>query len=285
MVTDSLRYWVTSFHVDGFRFDLTATLGREANGFDPGAGFFDVLRQDPVLADVKLIAEPWDIGDGGYQLGRHPAGFAEWNDRFRDGIRRFWRGDASQRAEIAARLAGSADLFEHHGRRAWASVNHATCHDGFTLVDLVTYARKQNEANGEANNDGSPENFSANWGVEGPSDDPVINETRARVRRALLATVFFAAGTPMLLAGDEAGRTQRGNNNAYCQDNEISWLDWQAAAREENATLALYVARLIALRKQYPGTALARVFARPRAAGAGCEGYRLVRRAGDGDVA
>lgn len=252
MVTDSLRYWVTSFHVDGFRFDLTATLGREANGFDPGAGFFDVLRQDPVLADVKLIAEPWDIGDGGYQLGRHPAGFAEWNDRFRDGIRRFWRGDASQRAEIAARLAGSADLFEHHGRRAWASVNHATCHDGFTLVDLVTYARKQNEANGEANNDGSPNNVSANWGVEGPSDDPVINETRARVRRALLATVFFAAGTPMLLAGDEAGRTQRGNNNAYCQDNEISWLDWQAAAREENATLALYVARLIALRKQYP---------------------------------
>ena len=252
MVMDSLRHWVTSFHVDGFRFDLTATLGREANGFDTGAGFFDALRQDPVLAPVKLIAEPWDIGPGGYQLGRHPPGFAEWNDRFRDSIRRFWRGDASQRPEIAARLAGSADLFDHHGRRAWASVNYAACHDGLTLADLVSYARKHNEANGEANNDGTPDNSSANWGTEGPTDNPTINETRARVRRAMLATVIFAAGTPMLLAGDEAGRTQRGNNNAYCQDNEISWLDWQAAARPENAAFAAYVARLIALRRDHP---------------------------------
>ncbi|HVB66925.1 MAG TPA: glycogen debranching protein GlgX [Acetobacteraceae bacterium] len=251
MAMDSLRYWVSAYHVDGFRFDLATTLGRERSGFDPGAGFFDALRQDPALAGVKLIAEPWDVGPGGYQLGRHPAGFAEWNDRFRDGVRRFWRGDPGQRAEIAARLAGSADLFDHHGRRAWASVNYAACHDGFTLADLVSCATKHNEANGEANHDGSPENHSANWGAEGPSDDPAIVETRARVRRALLATVLFAAGTPMLLAGDEFGRTQRGNNNAYCQDNEISWLDWAAAARPENAAFTAYVARLVALRQAH----------------------------------
>jgi glycogen operon protein len=251
MVMDSLRHWVTSYHVDGFRFDLASTLGREANGFDPGAGFFDALCQDPVLAGVKLIAEPWDIGPGGYQLGRHPPGFAEWNDRFRDGVRRFWRGDAGLRPEIAARLAGSADLFEHHGRRAWASVNFVACHDGFTLADLVSYATKHNEANGEDNRDGSPENYSSNWGVEGPSDDPTIVETRTRVRRAMLATVLFSAGTPMLLAGDEFGRTQRGNNNAYCQDNEISWLDWHAAAHPDNAAFAAYVARLIGLRREH----------------------------------
>jgi len=251
MVMDSLRYWVNAYHIDGFRFDLAATLGREAHGFDPGAGFFDALRQDPALAGVKLIAEPWDLGPGGYQVGRHPAGFAEWNDRFRDDVRRFWRGDPGHRAEIAARLAGSADLFDHHGRRAWASINFATCHDGFTLTDLVSYATKHNDANGEANHDGSPENYSANWGVEGPTDDPAIGETRARVRRALLTTVFFAAGTPMLLAGDEFGRTQRGNNNAYCQDNDISWLDWRAAARPDNAAFAAYVARLIALRQEH----------------------------------
>ncbi len=251
MVMDSLRYWVSAYHVDGFRFDLAATLGRESYGFDPGAGFFDALRQDPALAGVKLIAEPWDIGPGGYQVGRHPAGFAEWNDRFRDDARRFWRGDPGHRAEIAARLAGSADLFDRHGRRAWASINYSTCHDGFTLTDLVSYAAKHNEANGEANHDGSPENYSANWGVEGPGDDPAILETRARVRRALLATVFFAAGTPMLMAGDECGRTQRGNNNAYCLDNEISWLDWKAAAHPDNAAFAAYVARLIALRQTH----------------------------------
>jgi len=251
MVMDSLRYWVSAYHVDGFRFDLATTLGREPGGFDPGAGFFDALRQDPALAGVKLIAEPWDIGPGGYQLGQHPAGFAEWNDRFRDGIRRFWRGNPGQRADIAARLAGSADLFEHHGRRAWASINYAACHDGFTLADLVSYRTKHNDANGEANHDGSPENYSANWGAEGPSNDPAIAETRTRVRRALLATVLFAAGTPMLLAGDEFGHTQHGNNNAYCQDNEISWLDWQAAARPDNATFAAYVARLVALRQAH----------------------------------
>jgi glycogen operon protein len=252
MVMDSLRYWVTSFHVDGFRFDLSATLGRESYGFDPGAGFFDALRQDPVLAGVKLIAEPWDIGPGGYQLGNHPPGFAEWNDRFRDGVRRFWRGDAGQRPEIAARLAGSADIFAHHGRRPWASVNFAASHDGFTLQDAVSYAERHNEANGEDNRDGHPANFTSNWGVEGPTNDPAIADVRERVKRAMLATVYFAAGTPMLLAGDEFGRTQRGNNNAYCQDNEISWLDWDLAATSDGATLIEYVARLARIRRDHP---------------------------------
>jgi isoamylase len=252
MVMDSLRYWVTSFHVDGFRFDLTATLGRESHGFDPGAGFFDALRQDPVLAGVKLIAETWDIGPGGYQLGNHPPGFAEWNDRFRDGVRRFWRGDAGQRPEIAARLAGSADIFARHGRRPWASVNFAASHDGFTLQDAVSYAERHNEANGEDNRDGHPANFTSNWGVEGPSNDPAIADVRERVKRAMLATVYFAAGTPMLLAGDEFGRTQRGNNNAYCQDNEISWFDWSQAVSAEGERLTNFVARLIAVRHRHP---------------------------------
>ncbi len=252
MVMDSLRYWVNSFHVDGFRFDLCTTLGREPHGFDPGAGFFDALRQDPVLADVKLIAEPWDIGPGGYQLGNHPPGFAEWNDHFRDGVRRFWRGDAGQRPEIAARLAGSADIFARQGRRPWASVNFAASHDGFTLHDAVSYTERHNEANGEDNKDGHPANFTSNWGVEGPTDDPAINAQRDRVLRAILATVFLSAGTPMLLAGDEFGRTQAGNNNAYCQDNEMSWLDWRMAATPAGKNLTGYVARLIALRREYP---------------------------------
>jgi isoamylase len=252
MVLDSLRYWVTSFHVDGFRFDLGAALGREAHGFDPGSGFFDAIRQDPVLSRVKLISEPWDIGPGGYQLSNHPPGFAEWNDRFRDGIRRFWRGDPGQRPDIATRLAGSGDLFDRRGRRPWASINYAASHDGFTLADLVSYVQRHNEANGEGNRDGHQENVSANWGVEGPTDDPSIRETRGRVQRALLATVFFANGTPMLLAGDEFGRTQKGNNNSYSQDNEVSWLDWAQAASPEGQELTAFVARLIALRRSYP---------------------------------
>jgi glycogen operon protein len=252
MVMDSLRYWVTSYHVDGFRFDLCATLGREANGFDPGAGFFDALRQDPVLAGVKLIAEPWDIGPGGYQLGNHPPGFAEWNDRFRDGVRRFWRGDGGHRPAIAARLAGSADIFARNGRRPWASVNFAASHDGFTLADSVSYVERHNAANGEGNTDGHPANFTSNWGSEGPTDDPAINAVRERVKRAMLATVFLAAGVPMLLAGDEFGRTQGGNNNAYCQDNEVSWLDWRAASAPSGRALTDYVARLIALRRTHP---------------------------------
>jgi isoamylase len=251
MVMDSLRYWVSHFHVDGFRFDLGVTLGREAHGFDPGAGFFDALRQDPILSRVKLISEPWDIGPGGYQLGHHPPGFAEWNDRFRDGIRRFWRGDAGQRGEVAARLAGSSDRFDRRARRPWASVNYAASHDGYTLADVVSYVERHNEANGEDNRDGHGENYSANWGVEGPTDDPAIAETRARVQRALLATVFFSHGTPMLLAGDEFGHTQLGNNNAYCQDNEVSWLDWNQVETPEAKKLTAYVARLAQLRQAY----------------------------------
>ena len=252
MVLDSLRYWVTHFHVDGFRFDLGVTLGRESHGFDPGAGFFDALRQDPVLSRVKLISEPWDIGPGGYQLGHHPPGFAEWNDRFRDGVRRFWRGDAGQRGDLAARIAGSSDIFDRRARRPWASVNYVASHDGFTLSDLVSYAQRHNEANGEDNRDGHNENYSANWGVEGPAQDPEIASKRARVQRALLATVFFSHGTPMMLAGDEFGRSQRGNNNAYCQDNETSWLDWKQAETPEAARLSDYVARLVRLRHEHP---------------------------------
>ncbi|BBK36524.1 glycogen operon protein GlgX homolog [Allostella sp. ATCC 35155] len=252
MVMDSLRHWVQSYHIDGFRFDLGVTLGREEHGFDPGSGFFDALRQDPALTGVKLISEPWDIGPGGYQLGRHPVGFAEWNDRFRDGVRRFWRGDEGQRPEIAARLAGSGDIFDQRGRRPWASINYIASHDGFTLTDIVSYAERHNEANGEDNRDGHGENCSANWGAEGPTDDPEIEAVRARVRRALLATAMLAHGTPMLLAGDELGRTQGGNNNAYCQDNETSWIDWAAAAEPQNAALTTFVARLVALRHEHP---------------------------------
>ena len=252
MVMDSLRYWVTQYHVDGFRFDLGVTLGREPHGFDPGAGFFDALRQDPILSRVKLISEPWDIGPGGYQLGQHPPGFAEWNDRFRDSTRRFWRGDTGQRGEAAARIAGSSDLFDRRARRPWASVNFLASHDGYTLEDVVSYIEKHNAANGEDNRDGHSENYSANWGVEGPTDDPAILKLRRRVQRAMLATLFFSHGTPMLLAGDEFGRTQRGNNNAYCQDNEISWLDWKQAESTEGEALTAYVERLMRLRHENP---------------------------------
>jgi isoamylase len=252
LVMDSLRYWVSSFHVDGFRFDLGVTLGREAHGFDPGAGFFDALRQDPILSRVKLISEPWDIGLGGYQLGQQPPGFAEWNDKFRDGVRRFWRGDPGQRQDFAARLAGSSDLFNRRARQPWASVNYAASHDGFTLADTVSYAERHNEANGEDNRDGQGENFSANWGTEGQTTDPAILDIRAHLVRAILAVVFFAQGTPMLLAGDELGRTQRGNNNAYCQDNELSWLEWKRAGSPEGERLTKFVARLLALRRAHP---------------------------------
>jgi isoamylase len=251
MVMDSLRYWVSSFHIDGFRFDLGVTLGREDGGFDPGSGFFDALRQDPILTRVKLISEPWDLGQGGYQLGHHPPGIAEWNDRFRDSTRRFWRGDAGERPELAARLAGSSDLFDRHARRPWASINYAACHDGFTLADVVSFETRHNSANGEDNKDGASENYSANWGVEGPTTDQSIKETRARILRAMLATVMFAHGTPMLQAGDEFCRTQSGNNNAYCQDDEISWLDWTMAQSPQGLELTEFVRRLIALRQEH----------------------------------
>ncbi|MGH6673694.1 MAG: glycogen debranching protein GlgX [Xanthobacteraceae bacterium] len=251
MVMDSLRHWVTSFHVDGFRFDLGVTLGRETSGFDPGAGFFDAVRQDPILNRIKLISEPWDLGPGGYQLGHHPPGFAEWNDRFRDSTRRFWRGDTGERPEFAARLAGSGDLFDKQARRPWASINYAASHDGFTLADVVSFTGKRNEANGEDNKDGATENYSANQGVEGPTSDKSILETRARVQRAMLATVIFAHGTPMILGGDEFGRSQDGNNNAYCQDNATSWLDWVDAASAQGRQLTNFVARLVAIRRRH----------------------------------
>jgi isoamylase len=250
MVMDSLRYWVTSFRVDGFRFDLGVTLGREKSGFDQGAGFFDALRQDPILNRVKLISEPWDIGPDGYQLGHHPPGFAEWNDRFRDSTRRFWRSDAGERAEFAARLAGSGDIFDNHARRPWASINLATCHDGFTLADVVSFTQRHNEANGEDNKDGAAENYSMNFGVEGPTNDESIMATRARVQRAMLATVIFAHGTPMILGGDEFGRTQGGNNNPYCHDSELSWWDWTRADSPQGRELTRFVARLIAIRRR-----------------------------------
>ncbi len=231
MVTDSLRYWVQEMHVDGFRFDLGTILAREQNGFHHRSGFLKVCSQDPVLTGVKLIAEPWDCGPGGYQVGEFPPGWAEWNDKYRDTVRDFWRGEATAGA-LAQRSYGSADIFDRHGRRPQASVNFVTAHDGFTLNDLVSYNERHNEANGEENRDGHSHNRSWNCGAEGPTDDPAVNELRGRQMRNLLATLLLSQGTPMLLAGDEFARTQRGNNNAYCQDNEISWVDWTLAETE-----------------------------------------------------
>jgi glycogen operon protein len=255
MVLDSLRYWAQAYHIDGFRFDLASTLGREAHGFDAHSGFFDAIRQDPVLQRVKLIAEPWDIGPGGYQLGNYPPGFSEWNDRYRDATRRFWRGDHGQRPELAARLLGSSDIFEKFRRKTWASVNFLAAHDGFTLADTVSYNERHNEANGEDGKDGHGENLSNNWGAEGPTEDAGILAVRETVQRSMLATLFFSHGTPMLLGGDELCRTQQGNNNAYCQDNEISWFDWSALLGESQTpakSLSRFTARLIALRKRHP---------------------------------
>ena len=250
MVMDSLRYWAAEMHIDGFRFDLCTTLGREPYGFDPGSGFFDAVRQDPVLSGVKLIAEPWDVGPGGYRLGHFPSGWAEWNDQYRDTVRSYWRGDHGLLPDLARGLAGSADLFQHNDRRPWCSINFAACHDGFTLADTVSYVDKHNEANGEQNLDGHNHNCSNNYGAEGPTDDPDIQDLRARQMRNMLATVLFSQGTPMLLAGDEFARSQQGNNNAYCQDNEISWLDW--SADDHGQALQRFVRRLIALRKAHP---------------------------------
>ncbi len=250
MVTDSLRYWVTEMHVDGFRFDLGTILGREASGFDQSNGFLVSCVQDPVLSRVKLIAEPWDIGPGGYQVGGFPPGWAEWNDKFRDTARAFWRGDEDKLPDLAKRLTASADVFDKRGRKPWASVNFITAHDGFTLNDLVSYNDKHNQANGEDNQDGSGNNHSWNHGVEGPTDDPEILDLRDRQRRNLLATLLLAQGTPMLLAGDEFGRTQRGNNNAYCQDNEISWVNWEID--EYDRLLIDFVRRLTGVRNAFP---------------------------------
>ena len=248
MVMDSLRYWVEMTHVDGFRFDLATVLGREAHGFDPNGGFFDAIRQDPVLSRVKIIAEPWDIGPGGYQLGAYPHPFLEWNDRFRDGVRRFWKGDAGLTRDLAARLLGSSERFDHTGRAATSSVNYVTSHDGFTLEDLVSFTIKRNFANGEDNRDGHHENHSDNLGVEGPTKDAQVLAARGLRKRNLLATLMLSQGVPMLLAGDEIGHSQGGNNNAYAQDNETSWIDWGARDR----TLQAFVERLSTLRRSLP---------------------------------
>lgn len=248
MVLDSLRYWVETMGVDGFRFDLCATLGRTSTGFDRDAAFFDALRQDPVLARTKLIAEPWDIGFGGYQLGAFPAPFSEWNDKFRDGVRRFWRADPGRAPDLAERITGSARQFDHSGRHATSSVNFLTAHDGFTLTDTVSYADRHNQANGENGLDGHSENFSQNHGIEGPTDDSAILAARAQSRRNMMATLLFSQGTPMILAGDEIGHTQSGNNNAYNQDNDTAWVNWDAA---DTAFLS-FVQELIAFRKSHP---------------------------------
>jgi isoamylase len=249
LVMDSLRYWVQEMHVDGFRFDLAATLARNAQGaFDRNVAFLAAVRQDPVLSQVKLIAEPWDLGEGGYQLGNFPPGWTEWNDKHRDAARSYWRGDDNTIGHLAARLSGSHDIFAPSGRAPRAGINFVTTHDGFTLQDLVSYERKHNEANLESNRDGSDHNRSWNSGEEGPSDKPEVNALREKQKRNLLATLFFSQGVPMLVAGDELGRTQGGNNNAYCQDNETSWLDWEGADRE----LMQFVIGLVELRKRHP---------------------------------
>ncbi|MGH8609907.1 MAG: glycogen debranching protein GlgX, partial [Gammaproteobacteria bacterium] len=226
LIMDSLRYWALEMHVDGFRFDLASALARELHAVDRLGSFFDILLQDPVLSQVKLIAEPWDLGEGGYQVGNFPIGWAEWNDRYRDAVRAFWKGDGGLIGEFATRLAGSSDLYKTSGRTPHASINFVTAHDGFTLHDLVSYNRKHNEANLEDNRDGHNHNLSWNCGVKGPTADPTINALRQRQKRNMLATLLLSQGVPMLLAGDELGRTQGGNNNAYCQDNDISWVDW-----------------------------------------------------------
>ncbi|MEM1049082.1 MAG: glycogen debranching protein GlgX [Pseudomonadota bacterium] len=248
LILDSLRYWVEEMHVDGFRFDLAAVLGRTPTGFEPNGALFTALLADPVLTKAKLIAEPWDIGPGGYRLGGFPAPFAEWNDRFRDGVRRFWRNDPGYAPDLATRLLGSADTFDHSGRQTWSSVNFVTAHDGFTLADLVTYARKHNQANGEENRDGHDHNFSSNAGHEGWTDDPAIRDRRDRRRRNLMATLLLSQGVPMLLAGDELANSQKGNNNTYCQDNPTGWIDWSGTGEAFHR----FVRHVVALRKQYP---------------------------------
>lgn len=250
LIMDSLRYWVQDMHVDGFRFDLASALARELHDVDKLSAFFDIMLQDPVLSQVILIAEPWDLGEGGYQVGNFPVGWAEWNGRYRDTIRRYWRGEGGVVSELATRICGSSDLYEDSGRRPYASINFVTAHDGFTLHDLVAYEQKHNEANGDDNTDGDDHNLSWNCGVEGPTDDPEIVALRERQMRNFLATLLMSLGVPMIRAGDERGHTQQGNNNAYCQDNEISWLSWELD--ESQQRLLNFVRRLIQFRAQQP---------------------------------
>ncbi len=264
LILDSLRYWILEMHVNGFRFDLASALARELHDVDRLSAFFDLVQQDPVVSQVKLIAEPWDVGEGGYQVGNFPPLWSEWNGKYRDAVRDFWRGRPDTMPEFASRLTGSSDLYETSGRRPVASINFVTCHDGFTLTDLVSYDRKHNDANGEGSADGSDDNRSWNCGAEGPSADPAIAELRARQRRNFLATLLCSQGVPMLLAGDELGRTQRGNNNAYCQDNDISWVDW--TAQDGGADLLEFAQAVAALRRQHPVFRRRRFFRGPNAA-------------------
>jgi glycogen operon protein len=250
LMMDSLRYWVQEMHVDGFRFDLASALARELFAVDRLSAFFDVIGQDPVISQVKLIAEPWDVGHGGYQVGNFPPGWAEWNGKYRDSVRRFWRGDSGLISEVATRIAGSSDLYSSSGRRPHASINFITSHDGFTLADLVSYNEKHNEANGEGNRDGDPHNLSWNCGAEGETIDPAIRELRLRQRRNFMLTLLVSQGVPMISGGDEVGRTQRGNNNAYCQDSDLAWTPWDRP--EDERAFLDFVRRLLALRAAHP---------------------------------
>ena len=259
LIMDSLRYWVTEMHVDGFRFDLASALAREFYDVDRLSVFFDLVQQDPVISQAKLIAEPWDVGPGGYQVGNFPPLWTEWNGKYRDTVRDFWRGEPGTLGEFAARLTGSSDLYQDDGRRPFASINFVTCHDGFTLADLVSYNDKHNGANGEDNNDGESHNRSWNCGVEGPTDDAAVLELRARQQRNMIATMLISQGVPMLLHGDELGRTQHGNNNVYCQDGEIAWVDWSLAGK--NAQLIGFTAGMVALRHAHPVFRRRRFFA------------------------
>ena len=250
MIMDSLRYWVTHMHVDGFRFDLAATLARELHDVSKLSSFFDTIHQDPTLAEVKLIAEPWDVGEGGYQVGQFPVLWAEWNGKYRDTVRRFWKGDAGQLSDFAYRLTGSSDLYQFDGRKPYASINFITAHDGFTLCDLVSYNEKHNEANGENNQRRTDNNDSWNMGAEGPTDDPEINKLRERQMRNFLATLMLSQGVPMLAGGDEVARSQMGNNNCYCQDNELTWFDWNLDDPRER--LREFTCKMIKLRSEHP---------------------------------
>jgi isoamylase len=258
LIMDSLRYWILEMHVDGFRFDLASALARQLYEVDQLSSFFTIIHQDPVISQAKLIAEPWDVGEGGYQVGNFPIGWAEWNGKYRDVVRSYWKGDGGLVDELAYRLTGSSDLYEHGGRRPYASINFVTAHDGFTLRDLVSYDEKHNEANGEGNGDGESHNLSHNNGVEGPTDDVEIRRVRARQRRNIMATLLLSQGVPMILSGDEMGRTQGGNNNAYCQDNELSWLDWKFSILDRN--FLAFVRRMIRLRKEHPAFRRRRFF-------------------------
>jgi glycogen operon protein len=259
LLMDSLRYWVTEMHVDGFRFDLAATLARQFHEVDRLSAFFDLVQQDPVVSQVKLIAEPWDVGEGGYQVGGFPPLWSEWNGKYRDTVRDFWRGEPATLAEFASRLSGSSDLYEHTARKPSASINFVTAHDGFTLADLVSFNAKHNEANGEGNNDGESHNRSWNCGVEGPTADEQVNALRRRQQRNFLTTLLMSQGVPMLTHGDELGRTQGGNNNAYCQDNETAWVDWELD--EHRQALLDFTRSLVHLRRDHPVLRRRRFFA------------------------